>query len=705
MLYILSQLLLINKPLTAATRGILIIDVSGSLSRVDEEGIARAEATEALCFVVEGSQLGMVWFAETSTLNQPLTVVTKDNRTIFSQLMRQSALPQGGYTEIGIGLQQALKVLQQAKQPEDQLWVLLVSDGELNADEKRGEDSNLKAFHQLFNEIVPVYKEEGIPIHTIGLLQQDEQTFGKKLLMMLSQQTDGQFYEAHVGSDFVAIFQLMFPRIAQKPAAVYNLPESGQFLVTELDERVVVIGPKGMSIHGTEGQIYTSEKQEPDVEWLLTSTKDFAAFRHPKPGVYSVFTQEGNPALSSEIYVWSNVQAVLSQPLKKIYSHQEVIPLKVELKYTSVAEVARLQEQRSKAKQKAWENLLEGMICRYYVLQAGTSEDVAPTTEQIVIADELQKAKSGFLGFLRTPQKGGQYQLGLELRHRQLRLPWRSIQPIAFVVTEKTLFTVKLEKVESKQTSDTFQTTDKICFTLIRQECPPLVGTPKTTVELRSGKTKQGNYTLTAEIKDRYISPPITLKQQGQLAWELSAQGEYVVDAPKEKFGILSEPFIFYESGSVEVLKAPMSQWKKLILLLILVVAVIIIMAITASIILQQLDKHAPLSGWIEADDGNYFTLTSHPKRTIRERFFPRRRNTIGSRGCDFLLPNANGAAAAIGVSPRGDVYVKRLRGTVTVNEESLQKEARKICNRGDMPTDVSLHIGDDDCIYHYIPT
>jgi len=696
MLYILFQLLIVIEPLAAATRGILIIDVSGSLSKVDEKGIARAEATEALCFVVEGIQLGMVWFAETSTLKQPLTVVTADNRAIFSQLMRQSVLPLGRYTEIGLGLQQALRVLQKTKQLEDQLWVLLVSDGELSVSEQRAP----KALQELSNEIVPAYKRGGIPIHTIGLLQKGEQTGGKELLKTFSEQTGGQFYEAHVGSDFVSIFQRMFQRLAPKPAAVYSLPKSGQFLVTEFDERVLVIGPKGMSIHGPEGRIYTSEKQSNDVEWLTTSANDFAAFRNPQPGLYAVFTREGKPALSSEIYVWSNVRAVLSQPLKKTYSHQEEIPLKVEFKYTAL-----VFEQRSTAEQQAWEKLLEKMVCRYYVWQAGTSEYVAPKPAQIVIADELQKAENGFSGSFRAPQKGGQYQLGLELRHRFLRLPWRSLQPVAFSVTEQPLFTVHIEKVESRQTSEAFFTKDKIRFALIRRECLPLVGMPQATVELRSGKAKPGEYPLTADTKDRYISSPITLKRQGLLAWELRAQGEYVVDAPKEKFGVLSEPFMFHESGSLEVLKAPMPWWVKLILLLIFVVALIIVLAIITSIILLRLEKRAPLSGWIEADDTAPFTLTGRPKGTIRERLFPRRRNTIGSEGCDFLLPKANGAAAAIGVSPQGDVYAKRLRGEVTVNEKALDKKPRTICVRGDMPIDVSLHIGDDDCIYHYIPT
>lgn len=114
---------------TEEQRYVLVLDISGSMTGKRLNLMRQATIKLIEDTIPKDSYVGIVTYESTARIVQPLIKITDQNRKAVSAKVPNRA---NGGTAIGLGLQEALKVIRNSQQPTEGAVLILVTDGEEN---------------------------------------------------------------------------------------------------------------------------------------------------------------------------------------------------------------------------------------------------------------------------------------------------------------------------------------------------------------------------------------------------------------------------------------------------------------------------------------------------------------------------------------------------------------------------------------------
>ncbi|WP_235822748.1 vWA domain-containing protein [Cytobacillus massiliigabonensis] len=205
---------------------VLVVDVSNSMKDSDKNKISN-EAMKMFIDMLSknGDKVGMVAYTDQIIREKALMKIgSDDDKNDFKKYIDTLSL--GAYTDIAVGVSEAVKILDAGKEADHTPLIILLTDGNnyLNPNSDRTEELSDKEL----NEAIRQSKAEGYPIYTIGL--NADGTLNKTILEKLSGETGGKFFTTTTADDLPRILSEIFANhLKLKVIPITNLTGNGQF--------------------------------------------------------------------------------------------------------------------------------------------------------------------------------------------------------------------------------------------------------------------------------------------------------------------------------------------------------------------------------------------------------------------------------------------------------------------------------------------
>jgi Ca-activated chloride channel homolog len=205
---------------------VLVVDVSNSMTDSDKNKISN-EAMKMFIDMLskDGDKVGLVAYTDQIIREKALMKIQSDaDKKDLKKYV--DSLSKDAYTDIAVGVTEAVKILDAGKEDGHTPIIILLTDGNnaLNPNSGRMQaqsDAELEAS-------LASAKKQGYPIYTIGL--NADGTLNKAKLESLSKKTDGKFFTTTKAEDLPKILSEIFANhLKLKVVPVTNLAGNGKF--------------------------------------------------------------------------------------------------------------------------------------------------------------------------------------------------------------------------------------------------------------------------------------------------------------------------------------------------------------------------------------------------------------------------------------------------------------------------------------------
>lgn len=205
---------------------VLVMDASNSMKNSDPERIS----SEAMKMFIDmlattGDKVGVVSYTDRIQREKALLEIQSEaDKTALKEFIDQ--LDRGPYTDMSVGLDEAVKVLKQGMDPAHAPMIVVLADGNNDLDPNTGKTSQ-EASDQL-DQAVKEAKGSGIPIYTIGLNADGK--LNKETLAELANQTGGKSFTTSSADDLPQILSEIFASHQQlKIVPVQSITGNGSY--------------------------------------------------------------------------------------------------------------------------------------------------------------------------------------------------------------------------------------------------------------------------------------------------------------------------------------------------------------------------------------------------------------------------------------------------------------------------------------------
>lgn len=172
---------------------VILMDMSGSMKETDPNNERLEAAKQLVGAMNEENRISMFVFNDNVTKIQDMTEVTSDVKKDIGINIDRFKNPDGN-TNIKEALNQGIKHIEDTAKKNRAAMVILLSDGE--------DTFGLK---DSFSETVKPYKDNKIPVYTIGMNKSDF-----SLLKKLSRNTGGNYYSVYDSKNIKGIFNKIY---------------------------------------------------------------------------------------------------------------------------------------------------------------------------------------------------------------------------------------------------------------------------------------------------------------------------------------------------------------------------------------------------------------------------------------------------------------------------------------------------------------
>ncbi|MGG3836660.1 vWA domain-containing protein [Paenibacillus thiaminolyticus] len=265
----------------------LVIDVSNSMDTSDKDKIGN----EAMKMFVDmlsssGDKVGIVAYTDRIEREKALLEIqSQADKEDLKQFIDQ--LNRGAYTDIAVGVKEAVKVLQQGADPAHEPMIVLLADGN-NYLNKNGGRTQAESDQEL-SAAVEDAKQKGIPIYTIGLNADGQ--LNKEALADLSKQTNGKSFVTSSADDLPQILSEIFASHQKlKIVPVQSITGNGSYqdvTVNVPNANVMEANISIMSSKPVELKLYDPSGQEvtiPSDDVQLSRSKTYSLLKLLQPG-------------------------------------------------------------------------------------------------------------------------------------------------------------------------------------------------------------------------------------------------------------------------------------------------------------------------------------------------------------------------------------------------------------------------------------
>lgn len=266
----------------------ILIDISGSMKQNDPDNLRRT-ALELLVQLFPDDAKAGVW-----TFGQWVNMLVKHG--VVDDAWRQNALETakkinsaGLYTNIGGVLENAAYDFGYSNFNDGypSHSVILLTDGVV--DISRNEVDNVRERQRIIDEVVKIYQDAGVVIHSIALSRKADQ----KLLQRLAVDTGGIYALAETAEDLMRIFLQAFD--AAVPSEQLPLQDNRFSVDSSVDEFTALVfrepDAAPTQLQGPDESIYQDTDAAGQVRWFSSSSYDLITVRNPLEGEWSILAE------------------------------------------------------------------------------------------------------------------------------------------------------------------------------------------------------------------------------------------------------------------------------------------------------------------------------------------------------------------------------------------------------------------------------
>lgn len=209
---------------------VLAVDVSTSMNESDVNKVS-FEAVKLFVDMasVQGDKIGVVAYTD-RIMREKAMLLMKDASDKQSVKTFIDQLDRGPYTDLAVGVNEALKVLENGADPAHTPLVVLLTDGNNSLPAGRTQEQSDKELAGAVERA----KTEGIPIYTIGLNADGQ--LNQSALERIAGETDAKSFVTSSADDLPAILSEIYARhLKLKVLPIQELNGSGAFQEVALD--------------------------------------------------------------------------------------------------------------------------------------------------------------------------------------------------------------------------------------------------------------------------------------------------------------------------------------------------------------------------------------------------------------------------------------------------------------------------------------
>lgn len=226
---------------------VIVLDASGSMRRTDPEGYRYRAVTQFTNLLAErGNVLGSIVFHTGIAGEQEMVLIQKQTEKDAAVRLLESIPADGGWTNIGAGLSQAVSMIESGGDTSLPSVILLLSDG--NTEMPTGEEA--EASLELKADALQAAREKDISIYSVCL--NADQTADISEMQQISDATGGVFREVTAAEDLQETFNTFYELIyGTSTITLFSnvLPDSGH-LETSFDIPGIGVEEVNIIIYG-----------------------------------------------------------------------------------------------------------------------------------------------------------------------------------------------------------------------------------------------------------------------------------------------------------------------------------------------------------------------------------------------------------------------------------------------------------------------
>jgi Ca-activated chloride channel family protein len=205
---------------------VLLIDVSNSMKASDKNKIAN-EAMKMFIDMLstQGDKVGIVAYTDKVQREKALLQISSEtDKQDLKDFI--DGLDRGAYTDIAVGVKEAVKVLQNGSDPSHEPVIVMLADG--NNDFNKSSGRTQSESDKELNAALDVAKKNGYPIYTIGLNADGK--LNKQSLAELSTKTGGKAFSTDTADDLPKILSEIFAsHLKLKVVPVQSITANGNY--------------------------------------------------------------------------------------------------------------------------------------------------------------------------------------------------------------------------------------------------------------------------------------------------------------------------------------------------------------------------------------------------------------------------------------------------------------------------------------------
>ncbi|SDM42845.1 vWA domain-containing protein [Paenibacillus jilunlii] len=205
---------------------VLLIDVSNSMKKSDKNNIA-GEAMKMFIDMLsaQGDKVGIVAYTDKVQREKALLQIgsAADKQDLKDFI---DGLDRGAYTDIAVGMEEAVKVLENGSDPGHEPMIVMLADGNNDLNEATGRTQSQS--DQELDAAVETAKQKGYPVYTIGLNANGK--LNKEILAGLSNKTSGKAFTTDSADDLPQILSEIFAdHLKLKVVPVQSITANGSY--------------------------------------------------------------------------------------------------------------------------------------------------------------------------------------------------------------------------------------------------------------------------------------------------------------------------------------------------------------------------------------------------------------------------------------------------------------------------------------------
>ncbi|OKP85051.1 hypothetical protein A3844_17485 [Paenibacillus helianthi] len=205
---------------------VLLIDVSNSMNKSDKNKIAN-EAMKMFIdmLAAQGDKVGIVAYTDKVQREKALLQIGSagDKQDLKDFI---DGLDRGAYTDIAVGMEEAVKVLENGSDPAHEPMIVMLADGNNDLNEATGRTQSQS--DQELDGAVATAKQKGYPVYTIGLNADGK--LNKEILAGISNQTGGKAFTTDSADDLPQILSEIFAdHLKLKVVPVQSITANGKY--------------------------------------------------------------------------------------------------------------------------------------------------------------------------------------------------------------------------------------------------------------------------------------------------------------------------------------------------------------------------------------------------------------------------------------------------------------------------------------------